>query len=453
MPDPATLTERFADWSARLEAVPDDVRRIARWHVLDALGTGLAAARLGAVDFAVAEAMSYGTPAEASILGYGTHHPAPMAALANGTLIHALDFDDTHAAAILHGSAAVLPSVLAVSEVVDASLDTAVDAYAVGVEMAVRVGAAATRKFHNRGFHATSVVGIFGATLAASRLLGLDAAQAVNALGIAGSQAAGSLEFLSTASLTKPLHPGWAGLSAVMAARMAARGATGPSSILEGGWGVYRAYARTTVDAAAVTDGLGESWEATRMTTKPYPVCQYSHATLDTLALLPGDLDTDRISRIDIGMPRDSLVVVAEPRESRLRPRTTHEAKFSVQWNVATMLLDGYLSVDHFTEEQLGREDVRRLTAKVFVHRRPFEGSLAEAPGDVRVTLDDGDTLHRTVTSSSATPGRPVDEPAAAEKFLSNVAGSVEDAEGLAKLVIEDGGLPVRELMSMTVQR
>ena len=450
MPDPATLTQRFAEWSSRLGAVPDDVRGAARWHVLDALGTGLAAARLGAVDFAVEEAMAYGTPSEASILGYRTRHPAPMAALANGTLIHALDFDDTHAAAILHGSAAVLPSVLAVSEVVDATLDTAVDAYVVGVEMAVRVGAAATRKFHNRGFHATSVVGIFGATLAASRLLRLDAAATVNALGIAGSQAAGSLEFLSTASLTKPLHPGWAGLSAVMAARMAARGATGPSSILEGGWGVYRAYADTTVDTGGVTTGLGESWEATQMTTKPYPVCQYSHATLDTLGLLPDDLDTDRIGRIDIGLPRDSLVVVAEPRESRLRPRTTHEAKFSVQWNVATMLLDGYLGVDHFTEEQLGRGDVRRLAAKVFVHRRAFDGSLAEAPGDVTITLDDGTTISRTVTSGSATPGQPVDEGALLDKFLSNVAGSVENPEGIAKLVIEDGALPVGELMSMT---
>ena len=453
MGDQPTLTERFVDWSTRLEAVPDDVRRTARWHVLDALGTGLAAARLGPVDFAVAEAMNYGTPAEASILGHGTRHPAPMAALANGTLIHALDFDDTHAAAILHGSAAVLPSVLAVSEVVDAALDTAVDAYVVGVEMAVRVGAAATRKFHNRGFHATSVVGIFGATLATCRLLGLGAPAAVNALGISGSQAAGSLEFLSTASLTKPLHPGWAGLSAVMAARMAARGATGPASILEGGWGVYRAYADTTVDSGGVTAGLGEVWEATQMTTKPYPVCQYSHATLDTLALLPDDLDPRRISRIDVGLPRDSLVVVAEPREARLRPRTTHEAKFSVQWNVATMLLDGYLSVDQFTTEQLARKDVRELAAKVFVHRRPFDGSLGEAPGDVRVTLNDGATLARTMTSSSATPGRPIDEGALLDKFLSNVAGLVEGAEGIAKLVIEDGGLPVRELMSMTSRR
>ena len=407
MTAPTTLSERFVEWSVGLDSVPPDVRQAAKWHVLDALGAGLAAARLGVVDFAVAEATSYGMPAEASILGHSTRHPAAMAALANGTLIHALDFDDTHAAAILHGSAAVLPSVLAISETVDADLDTAVDAFLVGVETAIRIGAAATRKFHTRGFHATSVVGIFGAALAASRLLGLDAATTVNALGIAGSQAAGSLEFLYTASLTKPLHPGWAGLSAVMAVRMAARGATGPATILEGGWGLYRSYADTTVDIEEVTAGLGDDWEATQMTVKPYPVCQYSHATLDTLALLPDDLDPRRITRIDIGLPKDSLMVVAEPRAARLRPRTSHEARFSVQWNVATLLLEGHLSVDHFTNEQLAREEVRELAAKVFVHRRPFDGSLAEAPGDIRVTLDDGKTLARTVTSSSATPGRP----------------------------------------------
>ena len=448
-----TLSERFVDWSIGLHSVPPEVRRAAKWHVLDAIGTGLAAARLGVVDFAVAEAMRYGTPAESSILGYETRHPAPMAALANGTLIHGLDFDDTHAAAILHGSAAVLPATLAISETVDADLDTAVDAFVVGLEMAIRVAAAATRKFHARGFHATSVVGIFGAALAASRLLGLDAAVTVNALGIAGSQASGSLEFLYTGSLTKPLHPGWAGSAAVMAARMAARGATGPATILEGGWGLYRSYADTTVEPDEVTATLGKEWETTRMTVKPYPVCQYSHATLDTLALLPDDLDPSRIARIDIGLPQDSLAVVAEPREARLRPRTTHEAKFSVQWNVATLLIDGHLSIDHFRDEQLAREDVRDLAATVFVHRRPFDGPLAEAPGDVRITLQGGETITRNVSCSSASPDRPRDEGALLDKFASNAAVWVEDAEGVAKLVIEDGGLSVRELMSMTGRR
>lgn len=448
-----TLTERFVEWSAGMEAAPPGVRRVAKWHLLDALGVGLAAARLGVVDFAVEEALSYPAPEEAGILGYPTRHPAPMAALANGALIHGLDFDDTHAAAILHGSAAVLPAALAVSEVVDADLDTAVDAFVVGLETATRVGAAATRKFHVRGFHATSVVGIFGGTLAACRLLGLDAPTTTDALGVAGSQASGLLEFLYTASLTKPLHPGWAGLAAVMAARLAARGATGPATVLEGGWGVYRAYADTAVDTEPVTAGLGEHWEATRMTVKPYPVCQYSHATLDAVQLLPGYLAPDRIERIDVGLPKDSLDVVAEPREARLRPRTTHEAKFSVQWNVATLVLDGYVGVDHFTHEQLARTDVAELAAKVSVHRRPFDGALAEAPGHVRVTMRGGGTLLRTVTSSSATPGRPVDEPAVLDKFLSNVAGWIEDPEAVAKLVIEDGGLPVRELMAMAGRR
>ena len=453
MTGPTTLSERFVEWSTRLQAVPDEVRQVAKWHVLDALGTGLAAARLGVVDFAVTEAMSYRAPAESGVLGYRTRHPAPMAALANGALIHGLDFDDTHAAAILHGSAAVLPAVLAVSETVDADLDTAVDAFVVGLEMAIRVAAAASRKFHVRGFHATSVVGVFGATLAAGRLLGIDAPATVNALGVAGSQASGSLEFLYTGSLTKPLHPGWAGLAAVMAARMAARGATGPATILEGGWGLYRAYADTTVEGHAVTAGLGREWETTRMTIKPYPVCQYSHATLDTVGLLPGDLALDRIARIDIGLPQDSLAVVAEPREARLSPRSTHEAKFSVQWNVAALLIDGHLSVDHFHDDQLDREDIRRLAAKVFVHRRAFDGPLAEAPGDVQVTLEGGDTVVRTMTTSSATPGRPVDETALMDKFVSNLAGGIPEADRIAKLVIEDGGLPVRELMSMTARR
>ena len=175
-----------------------------------------------------------------------------------------------------------------------------------------------------------------------------------------------------------------------------------------------------------MTATLGKEWEIVRMTVKPYPVCQYSHTTLDT---------------------------VAEPREARLRPRTAHEAKFSVQWNIVTSLIDGYLSVDHFCEEELNREDVRDLAATVHVHRRPFDGPLAEAPGDVRVTLHGGKTLTPRVSSSSTSPDRPRDEGAVFDKFASNVGSWVEDSEGIANLVTEDGRLPVTDLMAMTGRR
>ena len=445
-----TLTERFAEWNAGLEQAPAEVRRAAKWHILDAIGVGLAAARLGVVDFAVAEAMSYGAPEESGVIGYSTRHPAPMAALANGALIHGLDFDDTHAAAILHGSAAVLPPVLAVSEVVDADLDAAADAFVVGLETAIRISAAAPRKFHLRGFHATSVVGIFGAALAAARLLGLETSAAVNAMGLAGSQASGCLEFLYTGASTKPFHPGWAGLAAVMAARLAARGAAGPATVLEGERGLYRAYADASVDPDRVTASLGGEWETTRMTVKPYPVCQYSHATLDALALFPADLQPGGIARIDISMPEASLTVVAEPREGRLRPRSASEAKFSVQWNAAALLIDGCLSVDHFREEQLAREDIRDLAARVHVHRRPFDGPPAEAPAEVTITMHGGAALTRSLTRSSADPERPQDDGALLDKFASNAADRIEDPARFAKLVLEDGGLPVRELMAST---
>src|SRR5262249_38535558 len=146
-----------------------------------------------------------------------------------------------------------------------------------------RLGAATRPAFPARGFHATSVCGTFASALAAGRLYGLREDAAVHALGVAGSFAAGSLEFLADGSSTKQLHPGWAAHAGLVAARLAAAGASGPETVLEGESGLYRAYAGQAVQPEMLVRGLGETWETARTTIKPYPACQLSHASLDAL--------------------------------------------------------------------------------------------------------------------------------------------------------------------------
>src|SRR5699024_8903244 len=144
--------------------------------------------------------------------------------------------------------------------------------------------------FHARGLHATAACGVIAAALTAARLRGLGEDETVNALGIAGSQAGGLLEFLNTGASTKQLHPGFAARAGVLAATLAAHGATGPDSVIEGEYGLYGALLGRRVEPAAVLDGLGDRWELASITVKPYPACQLMHAQLDAARQLHGQL-------------------------------------------------------------------------------------------------------------------------------------------------------------------
>lgn len=443
-----TVAERLVAWAWSLDAttVAPAARAAVTRSLLDGFGTALAARRLDAAGPALAVANAMGGPAEALILGGSERIGAPAAALANGVLVHALDFDDTHTAGLVHATAAVLPAALAVGEQVDATGAEVLTAAVAGYEVVSRLGAAVRHGFHGRGFHATSVCGVFAAALVSARLLRLSPEQAVAALGIAGSQASGSLEFLSTGASTKQLHPGWASMAGVIAARLAAAGASGPASIIEGEHGLYRLYAGAAVDGDAVTADLGRRWEVEAITIKPYPVCQLSHATLDALASVRDQVDGD-VERIVITLPPDSVRLVAEPAATKVRPRSDYEAKFSVQWCAALLLLDGAVSVDGLGPDQLARTDVAGLAAQVTVRPTDFDGPAADAPGDVTIELAGGRTVHGRVARSSGGRGS-ISDDLLRDKFAVNCGSSAPAVSELADQILAlDRVASIRRLM------
>lgn len=413
--------------------MPQAVRQEACRHILDALGCGLGALRFGEGGAARRTAAGLGGPAEATLIG-GGKAAAPNAALGNGTMIHALDFDDTHADSLVHLTVAVFPAALAAAEERGASGADLLVAQIAGMEVAARLGAAVRHGFHGRGFHATSICGTFASALAAARLHGFDEQATVNALGIAGSFAAGSLQFLQDGSPTKPLHAGWAAHSGLMAARLAAAGAAGPARIFEGEHGLYRAYAGAEVDPARLTDGLGGRWEIPQTTIKPYPACQLSHASLDALRAT-GVAAADVLS-IRFRIPAESADIVARPEQAKLNPRTPYEAKFSLQWCAAALLIDGYLGIESFEADRISRPDVLALAAKIgFETFHPGQAAAA-APGWVEVTLGDGSRRLGEVGSSRGGPERPLDDAELLEKFRLN-AGPGQDALARAALELE----------------
>ncbi len=439
-----TATQTLADWALglSLDDVPIPVIEAVSRHLLDGLGTALAAARLEAAVPAVTVAAGLGGPAEATVIGQAGKVGAPAAALANGTLVHALDFDDTHAGGLVHATSAVLPTLLAVGEEVGASGEECLLAAVAGYEAVCRIAGAAPHAFHARGLHATSVAGVFASALVAARLMGLDHKTTVDALGIAGSQAAGLLEFLATGSSTKQLHPGLAGQSGIIAARLAEAGADGPASVLEGERGLYAALADARPGAAAVTQGLGERWEATQITIKPYPSCQLMHAALDAvravLADLPGSVGPTDIASVAVDIHPDSADIVCLPRRDKVAPRTVYDAKFSLPWSVAALVIDGAVDLNTYVEDDLGRQDLLDLAQRVEVRVVHFPGVAADAPGRAEITLADGRVLGGGVPRSAGGPNRPLDDQA----FRAKLVGTVGDAELAASLVAAIEELP-----------
>ncbi|WP_141578375.1 MmgE/PrpD family protein [Actinomadura sp. WMMA1423] len=432
------IARELARWALGLAGAPGPVEAAATRHLLDGFGTALGALRTGAAGPAIEVARGLGGPPEAAVLGTGDLLSAPAAALANGTLVHALDFDDTHAGGLVHATAVVLPAAFAVGQQTRASGREVLTAAIAGYETACRVAAAAPHGFHARGLHATMVAGVFSSALVAARLLGLDAERATAALGIAGSQAGGLLAFLGTGASTKQLHPGLASQSGIIAARLAAAGATGPETVFDGPHGVFDALSANPADPASIVDGLGDRWETGRIGIKPYAACQLSHATigavLDAMAREP--FGPEDVAGVHARVHPDSAAVVCDTSRDLTRPASPYAAKFSLPWTVAALIADGGLTLETFAPGSIARPAVTRLAARVRWDVTGASGvAAADAPGHVTIALTDGREVTGSVPRSEGGGDFPLSRAALLAKFTGNAGVPAADAREFARAV------------------
>jgi 2-methylcitrate dehydratase PrpD len=420
-----TAAQQLASFSSSLtiERIPEEVLRAEKLHILDTLGCGMAAQALEAAPAAREAMAETGVTGPATAIGVGSALPPAEAALVNGVTCHALDFDDTHTGAIAHVSVVVVPAALAAAQAQGAGGADLLVAAIAGNEIVIRLGMAVGSAFHARGFHPTSVCGVFGATAAASRLHGHDADTVTNALGIAGSMASGLLEFLSDGSSTKQLHPGWAAHAGLIAARLAAHGATGPASIFEGRFGLYRAFlSNADIDIAVLTAGLGDRWETPKIAFKPYPACHYAHASLDATAqaVAQDPVSVDEIEEIVALSTEAGVSLVLEPLADKHRPRTQYEAKFSLPYSIAALLLRGHVGVSTYTDEAIAERDVLELASKVRYEVKDYETFPRALPGGVRIRTRDGRTLEAELSYQRGGPDNPMTAEQVREKFRAN---------------------------------
>ena len=374
------------------------------------------------VDTAEALGWRYGT---ATVLGLSADFAPPAAALINGALAHSLEFDDTHAAASLHPSATVIPSVLAAAEMVAADGRDLITAIVAGYELSCRISKALVPSEHYaRGFHPTATVGAFGAAAAAARIFGLTPEGVASALGIAGSQAAGSMQFMDNGAWNKRFHVGAAAQNGLIAATLARNGYLGASAAIEGEKGFLRAYAPNPDPQLAIA-GLGESFETMAIALKPYSGCRLVHAAIDATLQLRNQhaIVPSQIEDVAIGLSQLALDITGFPEEQKRRPRNIVESQFSMHMCAAIALHQGSLTWADY--ENLWQDPgILKLCDRIGVYHDPeVQADYPERlSGRVRITAA-GVVHEAKIDIPSGEPERFQSADEIIEKFAGLVAG------------------------------
>lgn len=408
-------------------------------RVLDLLGNAVAARGQSSARAIAAVVTEWGGNAAATAIGVEHRVPAAAAALVNGTLAHAMDFDDTHLPSVLHPSASVIPAALATAEAHGKSGAAMLDAAALGIEVAVRLGMGGydqqggNSEFFERGLHATSICGALGAATAAAMLLGLDRDGIADAIGIAASFGSGIIEANRTGGTVKRVHCGWAAHSGVSAAQMARHGLTGPPTVIEGRFGFMRAHCGEHTDLHQIVERLGEHWELSHTFFKPYPCNHFTHAGIDAArALRNQGLDPACVASIELGVPGPVLRTIAQPAESKARPESGYHAAFSGPFTVARALIGGSglgLGHDDFTDAMAHDPRTLDLAARVTCYEDARCNSIypRQFPAVLRVLTTDGERFEARIDHNRGGPENPLSDAELATKFRLNVAGKLPD--------------------------
>jgi 2-methylcitrate dehydratase PrpD len=438
------IAERLAGFTAELRFadIPAAVVARAKYLMLDAVGIALASTTFDFAHRTLTAMRGLGGRGDSPVIGFPARLPMRDAALLNGVLVHGLDFDDTHTGGVVHPTASLLPTVLAVGSRRRASGAEAIAAYVAGVEAAARLGAVARGGFHQIGFHPTGLVGAFGCALAAGRLFGLAEEQLVMAQGIALSAAAGSLEWLEDGAWTKRFHPGWAANAGITAAALAQQGFVGARRTYEGRFGLYASHLQDRwdpADLALATQGLGELWELLQVAVKPFPACHFTHACADAaIALKHQGLDPRQIARVEALVPEEVVKTVCEPVANKRHPANSYDAQFSIPFIVAASLLRGRFTLAELTPEAIADPAILDLALRVDYEIDPKSGFPRYYSGELIAETTDGERLSHREHMNRGCGDRPLTEAEILAKFHDNAARAVSRsrADEIAEAVL-----------------
>jgi 2-methylcitrate dehydratase PrpD len=343
-----------------------------------------------------------------------------MAAFVNGAMAHALDFEDTHDATLVHPHAAVVPAALAVAEFAGGTSGRDfLDAIAIGADISCRLALGLTESVEKRGFYFIPMLSAYGAAAAAARLLKLSESEIVQSFALASCQAVFSDALVAyPPSHLRAVRDGFSARAGVTAALLARGGLEAFDRPFEGPGGLYANYAQGRFDADRMLRALGDEFEGAKVSFKPWPSCRGTHAFVEAALSLKREyaVDPARIARIDATVS-PFFAVLCEPVEQKRRPKTAIDAKFSIPFTVAAALDRGDVGLRDFSNERLADPTLHALAARVHHSVEPAWPFAQSTRGALSLSLADGRKLSREVIDPLGHPFHPMDESAMLRKF------------------------------------
>jgi len=400
--------------------IPVEVPEAIKKDILDTLGVAIAGSSAPGGREIMELILEWGGKEESTVIMLGHRVPSPYAALVNGTMAHALDFDDAHEKYVLHAGVTVIPAAFAVAERVgQVSGKEFITALSLGIDVICRLGAASIRNPSDLGHMYTSLYGVFGATAAAGKILGLDEQEMVNAFGIAYSQASGNFQCIVDGALTKRMQAGFASSSGVTSALLASKGLTGAKNSFEGLKGLFQVYHRGEYDPQPLTFDLGKNLGVTGLSFKPYPCCRNCHPFIDaTLALAEEhNINPDNIDEILVRCGEVARIL-CEPLLQRQQPRVVVDAQFSIPWVVATALVKRKVTLEDFTPEAILNPSIKRITSKITAEVDPQMDSRGTTSAFVQIRMKDSRAVcSRREDLAKGNPEKPMSFDEICDKF------------------------------------
>lgn len=421
------------------DGLPQAAIEATKLDILDTLASLVAGSSAPGCREIVNLVTRWGGKGESTILVHGHRVPTVWAVLANATMAHALDWDDTHDKAILHAGITVVPVALALSETHRTSGKDFIAAIALGVDISSRMALAAPTGPIQSGWMHSPLYGGFGSAAAGAKIMGFDEDRLINTLGLAYAQACGNTQCQHDGTLAKRLQPGFAAHGAILALEMTEAGITGARNVLEGESGFYKVYYQGRYDPAALTRGLGEIFEIVNLSYKPYPSCRATHPYIDCALKLVKEHD---IRPEDIQGVTVFLAMVphpiCHPLETKRNPRNPVDAQFSIPYTVAVALVKRQVGISDFTAMGIADPVVLGIANKVAAELDPELDPRTIPPGRVEVALNDGMTYSAQVKYPKGDPRNPLSLEEIGAKFKEGVRFAARPmSDSQAEKVIE----------------
>ena len=405
----AGLVELLSDLAGRVSPA---AREAATALTQDFLGVAIAGSRTPEAVTLLHTVTKIGRGGPCSIPASRNRFDAPTAALLTGTAGYSIGLTDTHAQSITHPGPSVIPAALAVGEDLRKSGREVLDAIVLGYENVQRIGAVVNPSHRSRGFHPTATCNVFGAAAAVSRLLGLDRQRTAWALGLAGSMAGGLYEFRHEGAMLMALHGGLPAANGAFAAYLAADGFTGPTTVLEGSDGFFRAFADTTRPEMLLAES--DHFGVEEVSLRPYCACRYAHAGIDALERLwteHGRVSPSEVAEVTVFTHRTAV-------EQESEPNSVVGARLSTRFNIALALLKGP-RLSEISIDELADPALTAIFDRTSVREDPALTAIFPAKWAcrVRLRLASGEVWERQVETPKGEPENPLTRQEISEKF------------------------------------